>query len=238
MDYNTLVNEIVKRVSQKLNEFENQTFVPECKSKVLILNSEHGSLCHKLYEAKKLNSCCEVDCALEQNYNVDVEKYDAVVLFDFSVELLCRLAGGICDTPFSALAQKAILLDKKIYVPKEGVELFNYAAGKKNDYYDFLEHKLQRLSNCGITICPCEEIEDNILKCCKTASGGVKVEKSNTNINLSTVKFTKKVITEKDMAGAKAEKAGTVCVAKKAIITDLAKDYAKKYSLAIVRDDV
>ncbi len=245
MDYNTLVNEIVKRVAQKMSEFESKSggvnFAANsapCKQKLLILTPQHGEKCHEIYESESLKANCEIDCALEQNYNVDVEKYDAVILFGFTVELLCRLSGGVCDTPFSSLAQKAILLDKKIIVPKEEVELYNYRPqSRKNEYYAFLENKLSRLLNCGITICPCAEIEGKILANCSGGSKAVAASFVQSSANLCTVKLTKKVVTEKDMAAAKANKAGTVCVAKKAILTDLAKEYANKYSLTIVRED-
>ncbi len=237
MEYNTLVNEIVKRVSEKLNEKEIEQSTPKSKAKILFLSPESGSKCASTFDSSCLKVQCDIDCALSENYNVEPGKYDAVVLFGFSIELLCRLYSGVCETPFSSLAQKAILLDKKIYVPQEDVELFEYCTAKPNTYYTALDNKLKALKGCNITICPCEEIESKILACCQAENSATKPNDAQSSPNLQTVKLTKKVITEKDMSAAKANRAGVVCIAKKAILTDLAKEYAKKYALDIIRED-
>ncbi len=237
MDYNTLVNEIVRRVAEKLNEKEIEQNTPNKRAKILFLSPENGSKCANSFDSSCLEAQCDIDCALRENYNVELDKYDAVVLFGFSVELLCRLYSGVCETPFSSLAQKAILLDKKIYVPKEDVELFEYCTTMPNAYYTALDNKLKALKGCNITICPCEEIESKILACCPKGNSGAALITAQVSQNLQTVKLTKKVITEKDMSAAKANKAGVVCIAKKAILTDLAKEYAKKYALDITRED-
>ncbi len=237
MDYNTLVEEIVKRVAQRINDFECAQSKVTQKANLLVIAPENCNESNSIFTNKCIKEQCDIDCALNQNYNVDIEKYDAVVLFGFSIDLLCRLYSGVCDTAFSSLVQKAILLDKKIYVPKEEVELLNFCTSKANVYYNSLNKKLDALKSCGITICSCSDIENAILSGCKLKQVDKKPLAAQVNTNLQTIKLAKKIITEKDMSAAKADKAGAVCITKKAILTDLAKEYAHKYSLTIIRED-
>ena len=117
MNFDALVDEIVARVSAKIAQQES------CgsdvgKPKLLILTEEHGSICHDMLESERLLSYYQTECALLKDYDCDMASYEAVILFGLTNEALARLAGGVCDTPFTRLAQKAILTGKKNLCPQ------------------------------------------------------------------------------------------------------------------------
>ena len=80
-----------------------------------------------MLESPRLAEYYQTECALLQDYQCALESYEAVILFGLDLELMGRLSGGLCETPAFRLAQKALLLSKKVFVPQETVELLKYA---------------------------------------------------------------------------------------------------------------
>lgn len=255
MDFNDLVDEIVKRVAQKIEADSEETpiapetedaAVPCCKPGLLILTQEHGTICHTMLESEQLLEYYRTDCALLKDYQVEINDYEAVILFDLTNDALGRLAGGMCDTPFTALAQRAILKGKKIFVPEEAVELFQYAETAPSAYYQMMLGKLQLLQQSGIMICPRDTLEDAIL------SGEVPVAQApaapapvdpkaaccpppqNTGREVT---ISKRVITERDLSTVYDRTVCAVHIGAKSILTDLARDYAQAREVAIIRDE-
>lgn len=164
MDFEALVNEIVNRVAEKLSEAaQASTIVCDEKPRLLILTQEHGEYCHSVLESARLGEYYRTECALMQEYQCDASAYEAAILFGLTNEALGKLAGGTCDTPFTALAQKLILSGKKVFIPAEEVELYAYQQTAPAPYYAMMESKLQFLQQCGVTICKRDALEDVIL---------------------------------------------------------------------------
>lgn len=248
MDFNQLVDEIVKRVAEKIEAGEvaatsaqesactEDAAVPCCKPGLLILTQEHGAICHAMLESERLLEYYRTDCALLKEYAVEMDDYEAVILFDLTNDTLARLAGGVCDTRFTALAQKAILKGKKIFIPEEAVELFQYAETAPSAYYQMLLGKLELLRQSGITICPAASLEDAILSgevtppvseaCCAPISCDTRRE----------VTISKRVVTERDLSAVCDRTVCAVHIGAKSILTDLARDYAQARDVAIIRD--
>lgn len=257
MDFNDLVDEIVKRVAQKIEAGTQETaLVPEtkgaevpcCKPGLLILTQEHGTICHTMLESEQLLEYYRTDCALLKDYQVEMNDYEAVILFDLTNDALARLAGGMCDTPFTALAQKAILKGKKIFVPEEAVELFQYAETAPSAYYQMMLGKLQLLQQCGIMICPRDTLEDAILSgevsapaapvpaaCAPAVKETACCPESPCTGREVTI--SKRVITERDLSVVYDRTVCAVHIGAKSILTDLARDYAQAREVAIIRDE-
>lgn len=252
MDFNALVDEIVKRVVQKIEADTQETPAAQetalcSKPGLLILTQEHGTICHTILESEQLLEYYRTDCALLKEYQVEISDYEAVILFDLTNDVLARLAGGLCDTPFTALAQKAILRGKKIFVPQEAVELFRYVETAPSAYYQMMLEKLRLLQQCGIMICPSDTLEDAILSgevsapvaqtpetaavqetpCCSAPSKSTGCE----------VTISKRVITERDLSLVYDRTVCAVHIGAKSILTDLARDYAQAREVAIIRDE-
>ena len=130
---------------------------------------------------------------------------------------------------------KALLCGKKIYVPEEDVELYHYRKTAPREYYGKLEANLELLKKSGVEILPNEQIGPAILgsECC-TSSTEVEVSAKAEEKDLA---FEKRVLSERDMIIAHQGKVTRILVNGKTIVTDLAKDYAKKYHIVIEKVD-
>lgn len=240
MNFDALVDEIVARVSAKIAQQES-CVSDVGKPKLLILTEEHGSICHDMLESERLLSYYQTECALLKDYDCDMASYEAVILFGLTNEALARLAGGVCDTPFTRLAQKAILTGKKIFVLKEMVELYRYAETAPPAYYAVLEKQLALLQQAGVAICPLAELGDAILcgeaTACEPAASPAPCAAAPCAAPGREVKIEKRVITERDLSAVYDKDVSVIHIGKRAILTDLAKEYAQARKVSLVRDE-
>ncbi len=257
MDKEALVAEICKRVQAKiaamgLQDGATSSAAEEDKSNLpglLILTADHGECCHAAYECPNLNAQYRVECALLKEYKVDVADYNVVIAYNLTNEALGKLAQGIFDDDYTRLFGKAILTGKKIYVPKEEVELYQYKEKSPAVYYQKLEENLKLLLNSGIVIVPNEELPKYLLSgtSCKEADASkaaepckeekkVCAEEQTACSSEREVTIAKKVISESDIK--KLRNIDRVTIDNKALLTDLAKELAVKSKITILRDDL
>lgn len=229
MDFNELVSEIVARVARRLEDNGAE------KPALLVLTPAHGEACHAVLESPRLMEHYRLDCALQNEYCVNVDAYEGVILFGLTNEALARLAGGVCDTPFTALAQKAILAGKKLFICEEEIELFRYRQSAPAPYYHMLAEQLALLQACGLTVCALQALEQVILSgvvpVCKPAAATCGVQRGTGSASI-----TKKIVTERDMESVCIRGTGTLHIGRKTILTDLARDYAHARRIEIVRE--
>lgn len=249
MDFNALVEEIVARVAQKIDT-ASECEAPECKSevcaaeacqshascpKLLVLTQSHGTHCHEMLESVRLNARYNTECALAKEYACDVSDYEAVILYNVTNEILMKIAEGNGDTPYTSLAVRAILMGKKVVAVREEVELFDYKATAPAVYYGMMMDKVKLLERSGVVFCERCGIEDAILgektevpkQSCEVVSAATAETKE--------VSISKKVIAEKDITAAHSAGATVLRVSAKAIVTDLAKDYAHDRRIEIIK---
>lgn len=230
MDFNTLVEEIVARVARCVEEAEACDIT--AKPKLLVLTKQHGTCCHELLESAALREHYTTECALLKEYDCDIDSYEAVVIYNMDNEALFKIAGGICDSPFTTLAVEAILTGKKVFVVSNEVALFDYKHTAPQAYYAMMLQKVELLEASGVVLCCYDDLESAILGApcapkavCTQAAQCEKV-----------VDICKKVILEKDVTAAHADKATTIRIGAKSILTDLAKDYAHERNIKVIRE--
>lgn len=251
MELDALIGEICTRVQQRMQELEggadgdkeapktcgasqDPAAAAEDKPGLLILTQEHGTLCHPALESSELKECYRTDCALLMEYQCDVEQYEGVIAYTLTNEALGKLANGIFDDDYTRAFGKALLLGKQIFVPEEEVELYRYRGTAPAGYFGRLEENLKFLEKNGVRIVPAADLVQTVLDggcekaCCKEAE-----QKKEEKL----LRLDKKVVTERDLISAKEEKATCVLVGRKAILTDLAKDYAKRHGIELKRED-
>lgn len=243
MDLDALISEICRRVQERVAACEAEPEVEgncigiagaEEKPVLGIISENHGDICHPIYESKNLAEYYQMKCALLDNA-WDVENWEGVIAYTLTNEALGKIVNGIFDTPYVKAFGKALLCGKKIYVPAEEVELYKYKETAPKGYYHKLEENLKFLTENGVEILPNDQIVPSILgnECCQskaeTEKPAAAVEKDLT--------FTRKVLSERDMIMANEGKVTRILVTRKTIITDLAKDYAKKYHIVIEKAD-
>ena len=247
MDHNAIVEEILRRVAEKISEAEGSC--APCadsggKPGLLILTQDHGTVCHATLESEALKARYRTDCALMHHYDVELDDYEAVVLFNLSCDAMAALASGACDSAYTRLASKAILSGKKVYVPTEEVELYQYRETAPAAYYNMMQQKLDLLVASGVVICARASLEQVILgsetpapvPAAAPVSAAPACAAPAACSEVKEVRIDKRVLTEKDLIEANMDGVTKVYIGEKTIITALAKDAAKDRGMTIVRE--
>jgi ethanolamine utilization protein len=244
MDKNQLVEEILARVAAKLAEPRSKDSSAN-QRKVLILTEHHDTKCHELLENIELQACCRLDCAFIKEYNVKIEDYDTVVIYQLSVDAMAKLAGGSCDSPFLSLASKAILLGKQVLLVEDEIELYRYRQTAQKAYYSMLEEKLNQLRTYGILFSRYGDLTKVLSepsRCCGCipVEAGCEREDIRGNLELAGGKqkhrIDKKVITESDIRKLTGDSISCIVINKNAILTDLAKEYLYNRKIDVERE--
>ena len=156
------------------------------------------------------------------------------------------LASGACDSAYTRLASKAILSGKKVYVPTEEVELYQYRETAPAAYYNMMQQKLDLLVASGVVICAQASLEQVILGSASPvpaaaapvrAAAPAEPAPAAACCEERAVRVNKRVLTEKDLIEANMSGVTEVHIGGKTIVTALAKDAAKDRGMTIVRDE-
>lgn len=235
MNTDLLLQEICKRVQEKLQTIEQETL-----PSILVLTEDHGSLCHETLENSKLCQYYRMECALLAQYQCSIENYEAVVVYTMSNEALGKIAHGIFDNGFTRLFGQALLEGKKIYLSQEGIELYRYKNTAPQAFYQRLEENLELLKKSGVIITAHSQIAEQILNGQKEEA--VEEEQpvclENRQEEVTETVLDKKIITEKDMIPLGHQHIRQVVIREKAILSDLAEEYAAKHNILIQRRDI
>ena len=243
----TLLNEIVARVAARLAAAEEGGAAPvtqDGREGLLLLGQETDEACRAMLKCEKLNARFRVDCASLQSEPAGLDSYSVVVLTGLTNEALAKLALGICDTPYTRLASQAILAGKRVYVPTEEVKLYRYASTAPAAYYAMMKERLDLLLASGVVICSRHNLEGLLLggAACEAApaEGPAAAPEAPAAIPATReeklVHLTKRVLTERDVREAAAEKVTCIHIPAKCILTALAKDSAKEHGIRLVQD--
>lgn len=235
----SLIDQVVARVIQKVRDAQTAAS-PQGKPGLLILAQEHGERCHEMMASAALQERYATKCALEESNQCSLESVEAVVLYQLTNEALAKLSSGICDTPYTDLAARALLLGKQIYVPQEEVELYRYASTAPAVYYAMLEEKLRILTASGVVVCPQAELENVILQKAPAPQAELSCRNAKTAGNSAAPSgaehtLNKRAVTEQDLFALKKENITRVRISANAILTDLAKEFAGRNSMTILR---
>lgn len=257
MDFDALVDELANRVLAALAAGETAqkpveacattgfctADAPESQKPILIGLTQDSPLPPSrftLLESERVKAKYRIKCAQKCNYDVDLASCEAVVLHDLTNESLAKIATGICDTPFTKLVSQALLMGKTIYLLQDQIELYNYRETAAKVYYKMFRAQLGMLEQSGLII-TCPDKIENILvgeasdgaTCtteCKTDSATAAQEESKT------VKLEKHLISERSVAEACQAGAKRIVIDAKAIVTDLAREYALNRNVELVRE--
>lgn len=241
------VDEIFKRVLEVIKDSQEPQ-EEDVKDKILILTSKHDKDCHEILEDTTLLEHYHTECALANEYDVNLDTYQAVILCNLTNAVLSKLCEGISDSPFLELAEKAILTGKKIYVPVQEVEIYQYKDTAPKIYYKKMLDKINFLEQAGIVFADKDKIlsmltntkptkESKESKDTKDNKALPKEETKQSFTQGSAVVIEKKIITEKDVEQAYEKGAAVICIPKNSILSDLAKEFAKKRDMELQRTD-
>lgn len=245
MDMDLLIELAVRAVKAYL-EKEGITGVSQEEKPVksaLILTEDH---CNEFCAMEKYDSeLCKVSCALAQNYEVSVDDYDSIVLYDMTNSNLFKIANGCTDNKFLALAAEAILKGKRVLMVKEDVEILKYEGTKATALYNNIYKNLQILLDSGVELVAADDVQAAIsdgaaapapvkeeVKAEKAEAAPVETPKAASDD--SVLVLTKRVVTERDIKEAAAKHYKKVQLPEKPVITYLAKDTAFELGIELI----
>ncbi len=239
MDIDALINAIYDKVQERITaqESSGSCETDGCyheKPKFLILADAHGDICHQALECPVLGRYYQMECALLMDCCCDITDYEAVLAYTMTNENLGKIACGIIDSDYTRLFSQALLAGRKIFVPEDEIELFRYRETAPAAYYARMEDNVKLLQDSGVIIAPNRELQACILDG-KTPSSEPPCLPQEPGQEEREFVISKRVITERDLIAAKEQKVCCVVVNQKAILTDLAKDYAGKQRITIQR---
>ncbi len=211
----------------------------------LILTEDHCGECCSM--EKYDSELCKVSCALAQNYEVSVDDYDSIVLFNMTNSNLFKIANGCTDNKFLALAAEAILKGKRVIMVKEEVEILKYEETAPKALYNNIYKNLQILLDSGVELVAAEDVKDAIcegadapaepareeVKAVEAASAPVAAAPKAESDD-SVLVLTQRVITERDIREAAAKHYKKVQLPEKPVITYLAKDTAFELGIELI----
>lgn len=209
----------------------------------LILTEDHCGECCSM--EKYDSELCKVSCALAQNYEVSVDDYDSIVLYDMTNSNLFKIANGCTDNKFLALAAEAILKGKRVLMVKEDVEILKYEGTKATALYNNIYKNLQILLDSGVELVAADDVQSAIcggVEAPAPVKEEVKAEKAEAApaatpkaaSDDSVLVLTKRVITERDIKEAAAKHYKRVQLPEKPVITYLAKDTAFELGIELI----
>ena len=245
MDMDLLIELAVRAVKAYL---EKEGVVPAAAPveprKALVLTEEHcGETCSIENYGSEL---CKVDCALAQNYEVNVDDYDVVVLRSMTNSNLFKIANGCTDNKFLALAAEAILKGKRVIMVKECVEILKYAETAPKALYNNIYKNLQILLDSGVELVEEENVKTALTDGIEVpaevpavpAPAAVKEEAPapapKAESDDSVLVLTKRVVTERDIKAAAAQHYTKIQLPEKPVITYLAKDTAFELGIELL----
>ncbi len=249
MDFNELVDEILIRVSEHLKKVNFNDSDEKQKTKLLVIGDKYDST--KMLTESKILRNYQIEYAHEVQYKCDLNQYVAIIVSDLSIEFLSKLAHGIADTPSLCLALKALLIGKKIIIPRDVIELYTYKESAPPIFYQMMCEKIDLLINSGVSFFSSQELEKNFLNESNYLDGsqdkfkettmqqvGLNKDEMKQQVAKKTDTFTcidKKIITEGDIRNLFAQGVKKISINQKAILTDLAKDYIHNKRIELVR---
>jgi len=246
MDMDLLIELAVKAVKSYLvSEGIPVESAPKPRKRwALVLTEDHCSdYCSK---EKNSSDICEVTCALMENYDVDIDCYDTVVLYDMTNANLFKLANGCTDSKFLSLAAEAVLKGKRVLMVKEDVEILKYQDSPAKALYANIYKNLQILLDSGVELIAKEDLRDALQQdgdapaAKEIAAAPAAVVPAQASVPASVpddgpiYEITKKVITERDIKEAAAQHVKKIKLPAKPLITSLALDTARDLEIELV----
>ncbi|SFB28488.1 TIGR02536 family ethanolamine utilization protein [Clostridium frigidicarnis] len=224
MNYDTLVDLIVKEVYKKLQETNN---VNENKKTAVVFGGSDSTR----YERVLGN---EYDVV---NYENNLEKCDVIIIEKLCLKGLGNLAALTGVSKSEAFIIKMLMEGKKVYVLEDGLEYRKYKSTSPKALYNRYIDFEKELIKYGIDIIssPCA-ISSNSVSNVISPNNVVTIKEEVEVENNSTFEIrNKKLITESDLRKPYMNGMKAVIIDKKSIITPLANDFVRIHHLKVKR---
>ena len=177
---------------------------------------------------------CILDTVRPEGLEKALQKADVLVLPTFCLKTAAKLASLICDDQESAIVFTALLQGKKILATNDGFLVFDNLIN--THVREAVDQIFKKLKGFGMVFCPTDQLHATFQK---IVAGGEqpkpspKPKKQKTKIE--NVSNGQKLVTAKDIHMAVNAKQDSLQLAPGGIVTPLARDLAKEYSIQIIK---
>lgn len=221
MDIDVLVNQVLVTVLAKIEEIELKQISPERKDvpKILIVSREKNQEVLQFSDSD-IAEKYEITYSVDNDHAFWVADYEEIIVRQLDCENLTKLSQGMFDSPYLKLIGQSILEGKEITVISDDMEQHRYRESAPKGFLDMMSKKLDIVKSWGIKV---KSIEDVLyqLKCKGREMNGCFADK--------------KVITANDISRALSNDIRMITVDERAIVTDIAKEFAEKNRVIIKR---
>lgn len=208
MEMNQLVDKIYEEVLKRINTNNNEN------TAVVI-----GRLSSPLQ-----NKIDNIYHCISFKEGLDANEVEAVIVGELQPSMLARLATGNGISAEEQFIISMLLTGKKVIIPNEAIEFFQYKQTSSPSLYKIYEDYLTKLQSFGVQIDP--KVEEK-----EAESKNSRKEETVTN----SFTITNKVVTEKDLQQLFLKKISNIEIPLSSILTPLANDYIRKNRLKVTR---
>jgi ethanolamine utilization protein len=176
---------------------------------------------------------CILDTVKPEGLEKALQKTDILVLPTFCLRTAAKVANLICDDQESNLVFTALLQGKKVLATNDGFMLCDILVNEQ--LRREIDQILNKLESFGMIFCQTDQLHATFQN---MISGQTKTESPKTAKTAASEKETPpaiKLITAKVVHTAVNSKQNTIRLASGGIITPLARDLVKEYSIQIIK---
>jgi hypothetical protein len=178
---------------------------------------------------------CILDTVKPEGLEKAMQKADIVVLPTFCLRTAAKVASLICDDQESNLVFTALLQGKKVLAANDGFMLCDILVNEQ--LRKEIDQILRKLEGFGMVFCRTDQLQATFQKMIsaetKTGSQALSATTGSENETSPPVKL----ITAKIIHAAVDSKENAIRLAPGGMITPLARDLAKEYSIKIIKTD-
>jgi len=180
---------------------------------------------------EKAGTRCILDNVKTAGLNKVLERADLLVLPTFCLRVAAKVAYLISDDPESSIVLSALLQGKRILATRDSFLVCDILVNER--LKKEIDTVLEKLKSFGMVFCETEQLNETVRRMIveEKNTKGVEGEAPLAEAAVSATKF----INAKDIHAAVDQKNHTLLLSPGGIVTPLAKDLAKEYSIRIVK---
>lgn len=174
---------------------------------------------------------CILDTVKPEGLEKALQKADILVLPTFCLQTAAKVAHLISDDQDSRIVFLALLQGKKVLAANDGFMLCDILVNEQ--MRQEMDQILNKLQDFGMVFCPTDQLYATFEQMLASAAPSPPQSKNKGHANSGQAL---KLITAKDIHMAVNSKQASVILAPGGILTPLAKDLAKEYSIKIIKN--
>ncbi len=179
---------------------------------------------------EKIGARCILDTVNADGLNKVLQRADVIVLPTFCLKVAAKVAHFICDDLESNIVLSALLQGKKVLAARDGFLVCDMVVN--NTLKKEIEQILGKLESFGIVFCVTEELSEVFDQTFLKEKNGDGPKRQDPPGAKTTE--TMRLVTARDIYTAVGQNKHIIKLSSDGIVTPLARDLAKEYSIRIV----